>query len=83
MNTEIHKLPSYALIKPAIDFFGSEAALARALKKRPSHIWHWKRTRVPAEICVDIERESNGKVSRHQLRPDLFDAPIATPKEAA
>ena len=42
-------------ILPAIAFFGSESALARAVGKKPGHVYLWKHTRVPAEIAKLIE----------------------------
>ena len=30
---------------------------------------------IPADICPAIERATKGKIKRHQLRPDLFEAP--------
>ncbi len=30
---------------------------------------------VPADICPDIERVTKGQLTRHGLRPDLFDPP--------
>lgn len=37
--------------------------------KRPA-LYQWKR--VPAERVIPIEEATEGKVTRHQLRPDLY-----------
>lgn len=42
------------------------------------HQWISGRTRITAERAKQIEEVTEGKVSRHDLRPDLFDE-----KEAA
>lgn len=34
-------------------------------------------------LAVDIERATNGAVTRAELRPDIFDAPTKRPKAAA
>lgn len=69
-------------LRKAIDILGSQAELARAVGKRPGHVWAWlhRDGKVPAEMCRLIEAATNGQVRRHELRPDLFDAP--KPEEA-
>lgn len=71
----------------AIDLTGGQSALARAIGKRQSHIWTWlnRDRRVPAEAVIPIERATDGQVTRHQLRPDLYplDEPAARATEAA
>lgn len=57
----------------AIQFLGSQAALARCLGIRAQAVQQWAATgRVPAERCLAIERATEGKVSRYDLRPDVF-----------
>ena len=62
-------------LERAIEVAGSQAALARMIKKTQAHIWHWLQSgRVPGEHCLAIERETG--VSRYELRPDIYgDAP--------
>lgn len=56
--------------------FGSQSALARILDVDPMAISQWKaRRRIPAEHCPAIADASDGKISLHELRPDLFRAP--------
>lgn len=46
------------------------AGLAGVTQGRVSH---WlSGEKVPAERCVQIETATKGKVSRHDLRPDIF-----------
>lgn len=57
----------------AIEFFGSQQALADALTIRSPSISGWRQSgRVPAERCAAIEQLTNGEITRHELRPDVF-----------
>jgi DNA-binding transcriptional regulator YdaS (Cro superfamily) len=62
------------LIKKAVDICGSQVALAKAVGKTQKHVWNWmnRDKRVPAEYVLDIEKATNGQVSRHELRPDIY-----------
>ncbi len=52
---------------------GGIAKLARKLGVRPQSIQVWLRYgRAPVGRVVDIERATAGKVTRKQLRPDIF-----------
>lgn len=68
----------------ACEALGSQDKLAAAMNIRSPSISGWrKRGRVPAERCVAIELATGGKVTRHQLRPDVFgDLPSAELSEA-
>ena len=35
-------------------------------------VYKWLETRVPPKRCADVERVTNGKVKREELRPDVF-----------
>jgi len=59
-------------LKKAVTVFGSQAALAKAIGVSPMTITQWKARGIPAERCLDIERATDGKVTRLDLRPDLF-----------
>lgn len=61
-------------LRAAKVILGSEAALADVVGvKQPSvnYILN-KAERVPAEWCIPLERGTNGRITRHQLRPDLY-----------
>lgn len=60
-----------ALIR-AFEAVGSQAALARKLGIKPQVINNWTRRGVPIERCASIERATDGKVKRSDLRPDIF-----------
>lgn len=61
----------------AIKHFGSQASLAKAVGVVPMAISNWKKRGVPPEKAKAIEKVTDGAVKRHQLRPDIFDAPEA------
>lgn len=72
-------------LSKAITICGSQSELARRIggKVRTGHIYHWLRNTVPAERCLAIEQATGGKVTRHDLRPDVFGtSPSATLQEA-
>lgn len=58
----------------AIDIVGGQSALSRAIGCKQQSVWNWlhKQKRVPAEFCIQIERATGGKVTRHELRPDIY-----------
>ena len=59
-------------LKRAIECAGGTAKLARALGIKPQAISQW--TRVPAERVLDVERATAAKVTRYELRPDIYGA---------
>lgn len=68
----------------AIDHFGSQAALARAVGVYTSFVSHWATNRrpVPAKWCRLIEQATDGAVTRYELREDIF-GPAPSTTEAA
>jgi len=58
----------------AVEIVGGQAALARILGVTQPNVWHWlhKSERVPGEYVLKIEAATGGKVSRYDLRPDLY-----------
>lgn len=54
--------------------FGSKAALAAAIKKPATTVIYWFGApyRVPAEVCLLIEKATKGAIKQHELRPDIF-----------
>lgn len=63
-------------LKEAILIVGSQSALARACggRVRQQHIWNWlnRDKKVPAEYVIAIERATLGRITRYQLRPDIY-----------
>lgn len=52
----------------------SQTEFARRINVSQGMVWQWlnKRRRVSAEQVLSIESATDGKVSRHDLRPDLY-----------
>lgn len=62
-----------SLVERAIQMFGSEAKLGKAIGRSQNAVWQAKRRgRVTAEMAIAIDEATEGVVSRHQLRPDIF-----------
>jgi DNA-binding transcriptional regulator YdaS (Cro superfamily) len=69
-----------AAAQRAIEIAGGASALARLLDITPQAVGQWRV--VPPERVLQVERIT--KVSRHDLRPDVFgDAPEPISAEAA
>jgi DNA-binding transcriptional regulator YdaS (Cro superfamily) len=62
----------------ACSLLGSQDRLAAALGIKSPSISEWRlRGRVPAARCLAIEHLTLGKVTCHDLRPDVFPAVVA------
>jgi DNA-binding transcriptional regulator YdaS (Cro superfamily) len=69
-------------LQKAIDIAGSQVNLGRLIGVHQQVVHSWKKRRVPAERAVQIERVTNGLVTRAELRPDLFGVSPPTPGAA-
>jgi DNA-binding transcriptional regulator YdaS (Cro superfamily) len=61
----------------AVEEVGGQTALARAIggPVKQGHVWYWLNAKdglVPAEHCLAIERATSGRITRFDLRPDIF-----------
>ena len=61
-------------LEKAVQLAGGQTALAKTVDVKQGHVWWWlnKSGKAPAEKCIDIERATNGAVTRHELRPDIY-----------
>ncbi|MCG8431502.1 MAG: helix-turn-helix domain-containing protein [Candidatus Omnitrophica bacterium] len=60
-------------IKRACNILGGQPSLARALGVSTQAVNKWvKRNFVPPVRAIQIEKATNGQVTRHELRPDLY-----------
>jgi len=61
-------------LKAAYEMLGSQQAVAEVVGvKQPSvHKMLTEGKKVPGEWCLPIERATEGKITRYQLRPDLY-----------
>lgn len=81
-STRVHNPPDRALAR-AIKRAGGHTALAARLGISAQAVWKW--CRVPAERVLAVEAATNGEVTRHDLRPDLYPdeaVPAAVPVPA-
>ena len=64
-------------LEQAIREIGTQGKLAALIGKRQGHIGKWlhRDGKVPAELCIAIELATGGKVTRYELRPDVFGDP--------
>ena len=71
-------------LKQAIEIVGTQAAFARALGVKPQHVWNWinRDEKAPADQVLAIEAAVGGKVTRHDLRPDIFGPAPKSPRRA-
>lgn len=64
---------STSAIQRAVDIAGSQSALARAIGVTPQAVQKMVATgAVPAKQAIPIEQAVDGRVTRHELRPDLY-----------
>jgi len=64
-------------LQKAICEIGTQGRLAALLGKQQGHVGKWlhRDKKVPADMCLAIERVTGGKVTRYELRPDVFGDP--------
>ncbi len=73
-------MPNYdPPLKKALDAAGGPVKLARALGIVPSAVTQW--TRVPPRHVPMVEQIT--AISRHELRPDLWEPPANASRDAA
>lgn len=60
-------------ITRACDLVGGPAILARRMKISQQRLYYYanKAKKVKAPMAIKIERATNGKVSRREIRPDI------------
>jgi DNA-binding transcriptional regulator YdaS (Cro superfamily) len=54
---------------------GSQAELARLLGKRQSTVSYWRKSGIPAEQAVSLEKATKGMIPLWVSRPDLWSRP--------
>lgn len=71
-------------IQRAVQLLQTQTALAKACGQHPQAVSRWLRTgRVPSHHCKAIEEATGGRVTCHDLRPDVFAAPAKHAAEAS
>lgn len=69
----------------AVAAVGGQTKMARELGVKQGQVWAWlnrNRRPFPAEFCMAVETATAGKVTRYDLRPDIF-GPAPTRRRAA
>lgn len=64
----------------------SQDGFAKQIGVSQGLVWQWitGKTRITVERAIEIERKTDGKITRHELRPDIFGpAPQSQEQEAA
>ena len=65
-------------LQRAIDIFGTQKDLAKAIGVTPAAVWQWmhkdalKRNKISPDKAYLIEQVTKGEVRREELRPDIF-----------
>lgn len=60
-------------IERACEIVGGQAEIARICDVTDQAVYKWvKKGFPPAERCISIEEATNSKVTRYELRPDVF-----------
>lgn len=61
-------------LQKAIDIIGTQRGLAELVEAKQGHVWNWlhRDKRVPPNKAIPIEVATDGAVTRHDLRPDVF-----------
>jgi len=62
-------------LQEAVQIVGGQSELARRIggKVRQQHVHYWlKRGYIPPDHVIAIEAATEGRVSRHRLRPDIY-----------
>jgi len=62
-------------LQKACDLVGGQAALGRKIGRKQSTVWNWLKRGIPSDECPAIEAATEGKVTRYELRPDIFGQP--------
>lgn len=62
------------MLEKAIELAGGQSELARIINVSQPRIWNWlhRDKKVPAEYVNAIVNATGERVTRHQLRPDIF-----------
>jgi DNA-binding transcriptional regulator YdaS (Cro superfamily) len=75
-NVKLCFTDGMSAIERAIEVVGGQAKLAVELGISPQAVSQWVKGRrpIPPGKCIAIEKASGGRVTRNDLRPDVFGA---------
>tara|TARA_R110000787_G_C13063830_1_gene408143 strand:- start:212 stop:427 length:216 start_codon:yes stop_codon:yes gene_type:complete len=66
------KTENEMIIERAASYVGGKAALARLCGVSRQAVNSWRLTRIPAEQCLAIERATRRRITRYDLRSDIY-----------
>lgn len=64
-------LPLLPTVTRAAEYVGGPTRLAEILGINRAALYNWNK-RIPAERVLAIEAATNGRVTRHEMRPDIY-----------
>lgn len=59
-------------LEKAISLCGGVKPLAKRLEMTYQAVYVWRTNGVPVTRCLDVEKATNGAVTRQELRPDYY-----------
>lgn len=59
-------------VEKAASILGGVDQIADAFSVSPQAVYKWINKKIPANRCLEMEKLTNGEITRHQLRPDIF-----------
>lgn len=64
-------------LQKAVELAGGQSSLAKAIGVKQQHVWNWlnRDGKPAAEHVLGIEKATEGRVTRYDLRPDVFGQP--------
>lgn len=65
-------------LEKTIQLVGGQTALAKSVKVKQGHIWHWLNKsdgQVPPKMVLSVSRATGWQVTPHELRPDIYPNP--------
>ena len=73
---------SIEALEKAVEIAGGQSALGRKIGRDQKAIWAWLNTtqKVPAEDVLKIEAALENKITRFDLRPDIYPKPAPLDK---
>lgn len=76
--------PMIDALKKAVELAGGQSQLAKAIGVKQQHVWNWlhRDGKPAAEFVLPIESAVSGRVTRYELRPDVFGAGPSSPEPA-
>ena len=80
--TKVQPLVIFVLmnqITEIIEFLGGPVKAGTALGVTYQAVKKWEKNRVPAEQVLSVVRAVSGRVSPHELRPDIYPDPSWMP----